>query len=203
MELQVITPGGILPLMPRACAVLLLIFALGCSRRFLRGGHAADAGPPPVVAAAPIGYIEGHVLQRPSPAGGSMMVLVSDPSETLALPIFIGGTEATTIDLRLKGDKYARPLTHDILSETIHEMGGRAVQVQVDELIADTYHGTIVLERPDGSFATLDARPSDCIALSLGEKIPVYLRKRLLEDEGIPVPAVGSPSARGHGGASL
>ena len=132
-----------------------------------------------------------------------MMILVADAAETLALPIFIGGTEATTIDLRLRGDKYARPLTHDILSETIREMGGRAVQVQVDELISDTYHGTIVLERPDGTFATLDARPSDCVALSLGEKIPIYVKKKLLDEEGVPVPAAGSPPMRGHGGATL
>lgn len=151
----------------------------------------ADAGPPPVLAAAPVGYVEGHILMRPSTVGGSPVILVADAGETVALPIFIGGTEATTIDLRLKGDKYARPLTHDILSETIHELGGRAVQVQVDELIADTYRGTIVLERADGSFATLDARPSDCLALSLGEKVPVYVRKKLLDAEGVPVAGAG------------
>jgi hypothetical protein len=131
------------------------------------------------------------------------MILLADAGETVALPIFIGGTEATTIDLRLRGDRYTRPLTHDILSETIHELGGRAVQVQVDELIADTYHGTIVLERPDGTFATLDARPSDCIALSLGEKVPVYVRKKLLDDEGVPIPAAGVPFSGGHGGRTL
>jgi len=119
------------------------------------------------------------------------MVLLSDAAETLALPIFIGGTEAMSIDLRLRGDKYTRPLTHDILSETIHELGGRAVQVQVDDLVTDTYRGTVVLERADGSFATLDARPSDCIALSLGEKVPIYVKKALLDSEGVPVPAAG------------
>ena len=130
--------------------------------------------------------------------GGSPVILVTDAAETVALPIFIGGTEATTIDLRLRGDRYVRPLTHDILSQTLHEMGGRAVQVQVDELIADTYHGTIVLERPDGTFATLDARPSDCIALSLGEKVPVYVKKKLLDEEGVAIPAPGSPLPRGR-----
>jgi len=126
------------------------------------------------------------------------MVLVTDAAETLALPIFIGGTEAMSIDLRLRGDKYTRPLTHDILTETIHELGGRAVQVQVDDLVTDTYRGTVVLERPDGSFATLDARPSDCIALSLGEKVPIYVKKSLLDSEGVPVPATGSGGATIH-----
>jgi bifunctional DNase/RNase len=181
--------------------VTVALVLVACKPRALR----SDAGPPAVIAAAPVGYVEGHVLQRTSKAAsGSSVLLVADASETVALPIFIGGTEATTIDLRLHGDRYTRPLTHDILSETIHELGGRAVQVQVDELVADTFYGTVVLERPDGSFATLDARPSDCIALSLGEKVPIYVRKKLLDDEGVPVPAVGAPTARsGHGATSL
>jgi bifunctional DNase/RNase len=178
----------------RMARVMVCVVFVACKRHAF--GH-ADAGPPPVVAAAPAGYVEGHVLTRTAPAGGTSVVLVTDAAETVALPIFIGGTEATTIDLRLRGDRYARPLTHDILSETIHELGGRAVQVQVDELLSDTYHGTIVLERADGSFATLDARPSDCIALSLGEKVPIFIRKKLLDDEGVSVsgPSLGRTSA--------
>lgn len=131
------------------------------------------------------------------------MVLVSDAAETIALPIFIGGTEAMSIDLRLRGDKYTRPLTHDILSETIHELGGRAVQVQVDDLVADTYRGTVVLERADGSFATLDARPSDCIALSLGEKIPIYVKKAILDTEGVAVPGSGGGTIHPHNPTNL
>ncbi|HEY2366605.1 MAG TPA: bifunctional nuclease family protein [Polyangiaceae bacterium] len=167
-------------------------------------GRSADAGPPPVVAAAPKGYVEGHVLRSTSPTpGGGSMVLLSDASETIALPIFIGGTEAMSIDLRLRGDKYTRPLTHDILSETIHELGGRAVQVQVDDLVSDTYRGTVVLERSDGSFATLDARPSDCIALSLGEKVPIYVKKTLLDTEGVAVPGSGGGTIHSHNPTNL
>jgi bifunctional DNase/RNase len=172
-----------------AIVCILQVSAFGCHRLRAR----ADAGPPPVVAAAPVGYVQGHVLRGTSKtSGGGSMVLLTDASETLALPIFIGGTEALTIDLRLRGDKYDRPLTHDILSETIHELGGRAVQVQVDDLANDTYRGTVVLERANGTFATLDARPSDCIALSLGEKVPIYVRKKLLDDEGVPVSSGGA-----------
>ncbi len=185
----------------RAAAACLCILQLcACGRRL---GARADAGPPPVVAAAPKGYVEAHVLRGTSPTPGGSMVLVSDAAETIALPIFIGGTEAMSIDLRLRGDKYARPLTHDILSETIHELGGRAVQVQVDELVADTYRGTVVLERADGSFATLDARPSDCIALSLGEKVPIYVKKALLDTEGVPVAATAAPTTHSHNPTTL
>src|SRR5580765_7344641 len=96
-------------------AVMCILQLCACSRRF---GARTDAGPPPVVAAAPKGYVEGHVLRGTSPTpGGGSMVLVADASESLALPICIGGSEAMSIDLRLRGDKYTRPFTHDILSE--------------------------------------------------------------------------------------
>ncbi|HEY1955452.1 MAG TPA: bifunctional nuclease family protein [Polyangiaceae bacterium] len=175
-----------------AWTIIACILQISCRHR----APGRDAGPPAVLATAPAGYVEGHVLHGTSKtAGGGSMLLLAESSETVALPIFIGGTEAMTIDLRLKGDRYARPLTHDLLSETIHELGGRAVQVQVDELVSDTYRGTVVLERGDGSFVTLDARPSDCIALSLGEHVPIYVRKQLLDDEGVPVSA-GSGAPR-------
>lgn len=179
-------------------AAFLFVCVLGVSHvACKRPAWHADAGPPPVVAAAPVGYVEGHVLRGTSKTtGGSSVLLVADATETVALPIFIGGSEAMTIDLRLRGDRYERPLTHDILSQTIQELGGRAVQVQVDDLVADTYRGTVVLERPDGTFATLDARPSDCIALSLGEKVPIYVRKQLLDTEGVPVAGGGAVTPR-------
>jgi len=179
-----------------ATTVMCILQLCACRGHF---GRSADAGPPAVIAAAPKGYVEGHVLRSTSPTpGGGSMVLVADASETIALPIFIGGTEAMSIDLRLRGDKYTRPLTHDILSESIHELGGRAVQVQVDDLVSDTYRGTVVLERADGSFATLDARPSDCIALSLGEKVPIYVKKSLLDTEGVAVPGSGGGTIHSH-----
>jgi bifunctional DNase/RNase len=182
-----------------APAIVMCMMQVSASAGCKRLARHRDAGPPPVVAAAPVGYVEGHVLRSTSTtSAGASMLLVADASETVALPIFIGGTEAMTIDLRLRGDRYTRPLTHDILSETIHELGGRAVQVQVDDLVSDTYRGTVVLERADGTFATLDARPSDCIALSLGEKVPIYVRKKLLDDEGVPVRGGASAAPRGR-----
>jgi bifunctional DNase/RNase len=168
---------------------------VGCKRH----AHGAAAGPPPLTAVAPTGYVETHVLRVVTMHSGGNAVLLTDSGELVALPIFIGGTEATSIDLRERGEHYVRPLTHDLLSETIHELGGRAVQVQVDDLVSDVYRGTVVLERSDGSLLVMDARPSDCIALALGEKVPIYVRKKLLDDEGVSVPSLSGEAGPGGG----
>ena len=185
-----------------AVVAFACILQLGASAACKRHGRGADAGPPPLAAAAPTGYLETHVLRVVTMRSGGNAVLLADGAEAIALPIFIGGTEATSIDLRVRGEHYVRPLTHDLLSETIHELGGRAVQVQVDDLVSDVYRGTIVLERPDGSLVVMDARPSDCIALAIGEKVPIYVRKQLLDDEGVSVSSLGSESSPGGGGGS-
>jgi hypothetical protein len=162
---------------------------VGCRRILPTKGAGTHA--PHAVAAPPAGYVEAHVLRLVSTRGGEA-VLVADAGERRAVPIFIGGSEALAIELRLEGKKFRRPLTHDLLADTIRELGGRAVQVQVDDLIGDTYYGTAVLERADGSTFRMDARPSDCIALALGARVPIYVKKHVLDTEGVPV-APGAP----------
>lgn len=172
------------------CSIVLVVGALGCRR--IRPSKGTGTAPH-AVASPPPGYVEAHVLRLVSTRGGEA-VLVADAGEKRAVPIFIGGSEALAIELRLEGKKFRRPLTHDLLSDTIRQLGGRAVQVQVDDLIGDTYYGTAVLERADGTTVRVDARPSDCIALALGARVPIYVRKHVLDTQGIPV-------APGAGGA--
>jgi bifunctional DNase/RNase len=173
----------IAPVLAISC-VLLATSALGCRRLLPTKGSGTHA--PHAVASPPAGYVEAHVLRLVSTRGGEA-VLVADAAERRAVPIFIGGSEALAIELRLEGKKFKRPLTHDLLADTIRELGGRPVQVQVDDLIGDTYYGTAVIERGDGSTFRLDARPSDCIALALGARVPIYMRKHVLDTEGLPV----------------
>jgi bifunctional DNase/RNase len=113
-------------------------------------------------------------------------VLLVDEADTMVLPIFVGGTEAMSIKLRMEGKKYKRPLTHDLLGDVMHDLGGSAFKVQVDELKDETYIGSAFIEKPDGTVVELDARPSDCIALALGEKVPIYVRKRVFDIAGVP-----------------
>jgi bifunctional DNase/RNase len=171
-----------------ACVLVVVLLASGCKRR---AAPAAGTSPlPPIVAVMPAGYVEARVLDVVDTSSGATVYLVVD-AEGLVLPMLVGGTEATTIDLRASGKHYVRPLTHDLLSDTIRELGGRAVKVQVDELRANTFIGSVFLERPDGTVATLDARPSDCIALALGAKIPIYLKHSVLVEAGVPISSLG------------
>jgi bifunctional DNase/RNase len=131
----------------------------------------------------PTGYVAMNPMPRSGPSLGNA-VLLYEPSADVALPILISGTEALSIQLRLERRRYSRPLTHDLLDEVLERLGAKLVRVQVDDLRDNTYIGTVVLEK-GGEILKLDARPSDAIALAIGNRVPIYVSKKLLEKAGV------------------
>ncbi|MGH7202289.1 MAG: bifunctional nuclease family protein [Planctomycetaceae bacterium] len=97
-------------------------------------------------------------------------------------PILIGIFEAHSIDRRVKGEIPPRPLTHDLLKNTISEMGGDAQEVVINNLLDHTYYALIRIRTPQGETIEVDARPSDAIALAMHYDPPLPI---LVEDEVI------------------
>jgi hypothetical protein len=170
----------------RTAAIGLVLLSLTGCKLAHRDKHDASArSHPHAVATLPAGYVKANVLDVvPTTVGDA--VLLEDDTGTSVLPIFVGGTEAMTIKLRLEGKHYKRPLTHDLLSDVMKDLGASAVKVQVDDLRNDTFYGSAFIEKGDGTVVDIDARPSDCIALALGEKVPIYVKKDVFDAAGIP-----------------
>jgi len=132
---------------------------------------------------APRGYERATVWNVISAGDGAAVLLVD--AKNIVLPIFVGGTEALTIQLRIDREKYTRPLTHDLLSTVIAELGGKPVKVQVDDLRDDTYFGSVFVRQGD-RVLQIDARPSDAIALALGSGVPIYVSQAVMLSSGVP-----------------
>jgi bifunctional DNase/RNase len=133
---------------------------------------------------APSGYERASVWDVVQ-AGDGAAVLLIDSKHLTVLPIFVGGTEAMTIRLRADGSRYERPLTHDLLSSLVHELGGSPVKSQIDDLRDDTYFGSIFVRQGD-RVLQLDARPSDAIAIALGSGAPLYVSRSVMLASGVP-----------------
>jgi bifunctional DNase/RNase len=116
-------------------------------------------------------------------AEGEAVILV-DAGRTTMLPIFIGGTEAVSIALRLRNQPAPRPLTHDLLDSVMRQLGGELVKVQVDRMTAGIFVGSIFVRTATGT-RRLDARPSDAIALAVGNRVPIYAARAVLDESGI------------------
>jgi bifunctional DNase/RNase len=134
-------------------------------------------------ASPPEGYVTMMVQSRSGREFGNAVLLV-DPNEEIVVPIFIGGTEALSIRLRLAKRKFMRPLTHDLLDSSLKSLGATMLRAQVDSLDKGVYHGTVVLQK-DHRVIKLDARPSDAIALAIGNGVPVLVSRQVLDEAGI------------------
>lgn len=100
-----------------------------------------------------------------------------------SFPILIGIFEATIINRRLLEDPPPRPLTHQLLKNTIEELGGEVQDVVITSLEEHTYYAVIRIRR-DGELIEVDSRPSDAIALSVqySPALPIYVSSEVLEE---------------------
>lgn len=97
-------------------------------------------------------------------------------------PILIGIFEATSIDRRVKGFQTPRPLTHDLLCNTVEGLGANFKEIVINHLEDQTYFAILRLEK-DGEIVEIDARPSDAIALAVSSdpKVPIFVEEEVVE----------------------
>src|SRR5437868_695473 len=93
-----------------------------------------------------------------------------------SFPILIGIFEAASINRHVKGEESQRPLTHDLLRNTIEQLGGELQDVVINNLQDHTYFALIRVKR-DGELIEIDSRPSDAIALAVQFRppLPIYV----------------------------
>lgn len=109
-----------------------------------------------------------------------IVVLKGVESESI-LPIWVGAFEANAIALEIEKVVPQRPMTHDLLRNIIVECGLKAIKVIVTDLLENTFYALIELTDSDGNIVTLDARPSDAIALALRLDCPIYVKQKVLD----------------------
>jgi hypothetical protein len=122
--------------------------------------------------------IRGLILD---PVSNSPIVILKRPDENIFLPIWIGVFEANAIALQLEGVQTPRPMTHDLLRDMVAGLGARVVGVLVHSLVENTFHATIELQDGQGNASTVDARPSDAIALALRCQAPIRVSEEVFQ----------------------
>ena len=116
-------------------------------------------------------------------AGGAYALLLKESFGVRRLPIIIGSFEAQSIALEIEGIKPPRPLTHDLMKNIVDDLGGSIVEIYIDELRDNTFYAKIILEISTLT-NTIDARPSDAIALSVRAQSPIFVAESVLETAG-------------------
>jgi len=112
------------------------------------------------------------------------VVLLKETDRERYLPIWIGPWEANAIAASLQGVTSERPMTHDLFATTLGALGVELRRVIVSSLTEETFHATLELER-DGQTYTVDARPSDALALAVRTGVRIYASIEVLDRAGV------------------
>ena len=107
-------------------------------------------------------------------------VVLEGTRDRRRLAMMIGLAEATGIAVPLAGVTPPRPLTHDLLLTLLTRLDVSVRRVLITDLRDDVYYATLHLSGARGEL-TLDARPSDAIALAVRAKVPVLIEDRVFD----------------------
>jgi hypothetical protein len=111
---------------------------------------------------------------------GEQVIVLKERGGNRLLPIIIGISEVTAIKMKISGIEPPRPLTHDLLRNTITKLGATLVKIVVHKLEFNTFFAKLILKARDGSIEEIDARPSDSIALALRTDAPIFVSEEVL-----------------------
>lgn len=114
------------------------------------------------------------------PVTSMPMIVLKDIAGDGVLPIWVGIFEANAIALEIEKTTTPRPMTHDLLRNVLRGLDTRVTRVVISELRDDTFFAVIWMER-NGETLTIDARPSDALALAMRSDCPIYVTRSVME----------------------
>lgn len=117
-------------------------------------------------------------------AGTPVVMLREEESPRRSFEIYIGAPEAAAIKTALDGDKTPRPLTHELIVNTLDQLSFAIVRVVLTRVTAGTYFADLVIVGESGGETNVSARPSDAIAIALRASCPIFASEELLEMVG-------------------
>ena len=114
------------------------------------------------------------------PSTNMPIVVLKDVVSETVMPIWVGNFEANAIFIEIEKVEAPRPMTHDLLRNLIRHMNGELERVVITELRDDTFMAVLWLRQGDEA-VTIDARPSDAIALALRADCPIYVSEQVMQ----------------------
>lgn len=116
---------------------------------------------------------------------GSPIVVLHDRDNRRALPIWIGSAEASAIIRKIENIPVSRPMTHDLILDVVKKTGYEITRILINDVDEETYIATIYFQKSgsenvESEEITIDARPSDAIAVAIRVEAPIYVTANVL-----------------------
>lgn len=113
------------------------------------------------------------------PASNTPIIILKIEDGDQAIPIWIGLLEATSIASALQNVAFERPMTHDLFKNFSEYLNIMVTKVEVCDLRDNTFFALIHFDGGEHPF-TMDARPSDAIAIALRFRAPIYVDDKVI-----------------------
>ena len=114
------------------------------------------------------------------PITNTPIVILKNMQENKAIPIWIGLFEASAIATELEKIAFSRPMTHDLFNECLKVLAVTVNKIVIADIRNNTFFANIYLSKEGQNF-TIDARPSDAIALALRAHAPIFVDETVIE----------------------
>lgn len=114
------------------------------------------------------------------PPLAQFVITLEEADGSRLVPIWIGIAEGNAIAMAIEGEKFIRPLTHDLMINILNEIGGKVEKIAISDLKENAYYALITLKQKDKTYE-IDSRPSDALALAVRANCPVFIDEKVLE----------------------
>jgi bifunctional DNase/RNase len=119
-----------------------------------------------------------HAITLDTESNSPILILKEEKGDR-TLPIWIGLLEATAIATEMEKIEFARPMTHDLSVNLLRKMEINIPKIEISDLKDNTYYALITLKQGEREI-TVDARPSDAVAIALRAKAQIFVNESVL-----------------------
>ncbi|MBP7184747.1 MAG: bifunctional nuclease family protein [Saprospiraceae bacterium] len=111
-------------------------------------------------------------------------VVLGEVGTSRRLPIVIGAFEAQAIAVAMERMSSNRPLTHDLIKNTLEAFDINLKEVIINNLVDGIFYSRLICVNANGT-REIDSRTSDAIALAVRFQCPIYTYDFILENAGV------------------
>ncbi len=138
----------------------------------------------------PASYVEMEVreIQTSEDPRDLPIIVLAEKDGEREFPIFVGPIEARALEEAVIGSTAhlpgypRRPMTHDLILNTMDGLQATFKRVLITRLAAGTFYGALELVRQEGELVEIDSRPSDAMVLAMKRKVPIFVEENVLAE---------------------
>ena len=117
-------------------------------------------------------------------SSGAYALVLGEVKGKRKLPIVIGGAEAQSIAIELENMRPSRPLTHDLMKNTMTAFGMEVTEVLINKMVEGIFYAQLTVT--DGiREEQIDSRSSDAVAVAVRFGCPIRCSQQVMDEAGV------------------